>query len=150
MKPGDNKTFIEEVKNCFDVFFRIHNFKELQLRISDAFGDTLIIFGSDKLQLRFISDRGEVFVTAAEDISNIVNSQHLANRLTLVDDLGTLRRGPFTVIEFDTPSFGIASPVNREIPGFIGGGLTQGGAREFTLPNLKIDELQNIRRFTIP
>ncbi|HZN02225.1 MAG TPA: polymorphic toxin type 10 domain-containing protein [Candidatus Polarisedimenticolia bacterium] len=43
--------------------------------------------------------------------------------------------GSFTVIEFATPSMGLASPIFRKSPGFVGGGLTSGGAREFVLPN---------------
>lgn len=39
------------------------------------------------------------------------------------------------VIEFSTPSEGLASPVFRSNPGFVGGGLTSGGAPEFVIPN---------------
>lgn len=38
------------------------------------------------------------------------------------------------MIQFPTPT-GIASPVNRTNPGFIGGGQTVGGAPEFVIPN---------------
>jgi len=43
--------------------------------------------------------------------------------------------GLLAVIQFPTPRSGLASPVNRLDPGFIGGGRTAGGAREFVLPN---------------
>jgi hypothetical protein len=36
---------------------------------------------------------------------------------------------------------GIASPVFRKNPGFIGGGHTLGGAREFDIPNKFSSEL---------
>lgn len=36
---------------------------------------------------------------------------------------------------FDTPASGLASPVFRTNPGFVGSGLTSGGAREFVVPN---------------
>jgi RHS repeat-associated protein len=70
----------------------------------------------------------DVFVTAAEDIAGLDAAQ-LAVRL------GIPPSPSFTVIEFETPSVGIASPVFRSNPGFRGGGLTSGGAREFVIPN---------------
>jgi len=92
----------------------------------------------------------DVFVTAANDIRGITTSQGLANRLTMLDNAGNLRQGPFGVIQFDTPSRGIASPVFRSNPGFIQGGLTGGGAREFVLPNMQLDQLQNVTTRIIP
>jgi len=92
----------------------------------------------------------DVFVTAADDIAGIRTSQGMSERLTLLDDAGQMRRGPLTVIEFDTPASGLASPINRSNPGFVGRGLTQGGAREFSLPNLAVDELHNVTRRTVP
>ena len=86
----------------------------------------------------------EAFVTAADDIAGITNSRALAERLTLVDDAGELIPGPRAVIEFDTPASGIASPISRTNPGFAGRGKTRGGAREFTMPNAKVDELSNV------
>jgi hypothetical protein len=41
----------------------------------------------------------------------------------------------FTVVKFETPAGGLASPINRTNPGFIGGGRTAGGAPEFVVPN---------------
>ena len=42
------------------------------------------------------------------------------------------------MIEFRTPMNGLASPINRTNPGFVGKGRTLGGAREFTIPNQQI------------
>lgn len=86
----------------------------------------------------------EVFITAADDIKDITSSKELANRLTLIDENGKLLEGPFEVIEFDIPYEGIASPIDRTNPGFVGKGRTAGGAREFTIPNKKINELKNV------
>jgi hypothetical protein len=50
------------------------------------------------------------------------------------------------VIEFDNPVQGLGSPVFRSNPGFIEGPYTQGGAREFVLPNYDISELRNVTK----
>lgn len=84
----------------------------------------------------------DVFVTAADDIAGL-NSAQIGERLTLLDGTGAVRKGPFAVIEFDTPS-GIASPLNRMNPGFINGGRAAGGAREFVVPNSPLDQLTNV------
>ncbi len=91
----------------------------------------------------------DAFVTAADDIANITDASNLARRLTLVDEFGELRRGPFAVFEFDTPA-GIASPILRTDTGFVGKGLTQGGAREFVVPNLQREELKNLNIRILP
>ena len=70
----------------------------------------------------------DVFVTAAEDVAGM-NASQIATRL------GIPKNDAFTVIEFATPRSGIASPVFRTSPGFVGGGQTSGGAREFVIPN---------------
>jgi len=90
----------------------------------------------------------DVFVTAAADIRRIRTARGLAKKLTLVDEMGRLRKGPFVVIEFDTP-WGIATPVFRNNPGFVGRGRTAGGAREFVVPNLPLDELSNPRYYMV-
>lgn len=92
----------------------------------------------------------EVWVTAADDLAGIETSEGLASRLTLVDSSGNLIPGPRAVIEFDTVSEGLASPVLRDAPGFVGGGRTAGGAREFILPNLSIDGLENVSIRIVP
>ncbi|MBD0292066.1 MAG: hypothetical protein ICV70_00635 [Jiangellaceae bacterium] len=78
----------------------------------------------------------EVFVAAADDIAGIRSARELAERLAL---RGRLREGPFVVDVFDTPS-GIASPIRRILPGFVGGGRTA-GAREFVIPTLARSQL---------
>ena len=73
----------------------------------------------------------DVFVTAASDIEGMTASQ-ISQRLT--NPLS--ESGTFRVFEFPTKSISnIASPVNRMNPGFVGKGLTAGGAREFIIPN---------------
>lgn len=93
---------------------------------------------------------GPVFVTAAEDIEGISTSQGLAERLTLLDDAWKLREGPFAVTTFDTPAEGLGVPVFRTKPGFVRGGFTQGGAREFDLDNLLYKELGNVEQRIVP
>ena len=73
-----------------------------------------------------------VYVTGARDIRGL-SAKKIAERLTIPES----PKG-FRVIEFPTPKSGIASPVNRTDPGFIGGGRTAGGAREFAIPNRSI------------
>ncbi|HSF77201.1 MAG TPA: polymorphic toxin type 10 domain-containing protein, partial [Steroidobacteraceae bacterium] len=70
----------------------------------------------------------DVCVVAAEDIAGL-NSAELARRLTIPSS------ETFTVIRFPTPSSGVASPVFRTNVGFLEGGRTRGGAREFVIPN---------------
>lgn len=91
-----------------------------------------------------------VFVTAAEDIEGITTSQGLAQRLTLLDDAGKLREGPFSVSTFDNPGEGLGVPVFRSNPGFVQGGFTAGGAQEFDLPNLLYEELGNVSKWIVP
>jgi len=86
----------------------------------------------------------DAYVTSAEDIAGIRSKEDLALRLTLLAGDGSLLTGAKAVIEFDTPDEGLACPVFRDNPGFIGRGLTAGGAREFVLPNLRVEELRNV------
>ncbi len=72
--------------------------------------------------------RADVFVTAVEDIAGL-NPAQIAERLTIP------RSSTYTIFEFPTPAEGLASPVLRSDPGFVGRGFTAGGAREFVLPN---------------
>lgn len=76
---------------------------------------------------------GDVFVTAADDIAGL-NAPQIAKRLTIPES------DTFTVVRFKTPQSGVASPINRTDPGFIGGGRTAGGAREFVIPNQSIPD----------
>lgn len=70
-----------------------------------------------------------MFVTGASDIVGM-GSKQIAQRLAIPES-----STGFKVIEFATPKSGVASPVFRSDPGFIGGGQTAGGAREFVIPN---------------
>jgi RHS repeat-associated protein len=70
----------------------------------------------------------DVFVTAADDIAGL-NARQLAERLSIPYS------ETFTVIIFPAPAEGIASPVFRANVGFMQGGLTRGGAREWVIPN---------------
>lgn len=97
-----------------------------------------------------LPDASEAFVTAADDISGISTSAGLAERLTLVSDSGSLINRPRAIIEFDTVTDGIASPVMRTNPGFTGHGLTAGGAREFVIPNCPISDLNNVTVRYVP
>jgi RHS repeat-associated protein len=70
----------------------------------------------------------DVFVVAADDIAGL-NASQLSQRLTIgASDV-------FTVVRFPTPASGVASPVFRSSLGFLEGGFTRGGAREFVIPN---------------
>jgi len=82
----------------------------------------------------------DVFVTAADDIAGMTSPAQIAERLTIPQSKS------FTVIEFATPAEGLASPVFRANPGFIGGGRTAGGAREFVLPNMSVPPGATLRR----
>ena len=77
-------------------------------------------------------NQSDVFVTAAKDIKGL-NAMQIANKLTIPQS-----SSGFKVIEFRTPMNGLASPINRTNPGFVGKGRTLGGAREFTIPNQQI------------
>lgn len=71
----------------------------------------------------------DVFVTNAAEVSGL-NAGQIASKLTIpASPTG------FQVFEFPTPSTGLASPVFRSNPGFVGGGRTAGGAAEFVIPN---------------
>ncbi len=84
----------------------------------------------------------DAFVTAAEDIAGMTSTQ-IARRLAIPQSSTGYR-----VIEFPTPQSGLASPVFRPDPGFVGGGRTAGGAREFVVPNQLIPPNASIR--TVP
>ena len=81
----------------------------------------------------------DVYVTAAEDIAGL-NAEQIARRLRIPQS-----PTGFRVIEFPTPEVGVASPVFRSDAGFVGGGRTSGGAREFVIPNQPIPENATIR-----
>ncbi|MGQ0622455.1 MAG: polymorphic toxin type 10 domain-containing protein [Panacagrimonas sp.] len=72
--------------------------------------------------------RSDVFVTAADDVAGLSATQ-------IAPRLGIPASDTFTIFRFPTPQSGLASPINRPDPGFVGFGRTSGGAREFVLPN---------------
>jgi hypothetical protein len=86
------------------------------------------VAGDRKLATLGRPGSNDVFVVDADDIAGL-NAEQLAKRLTIPQS------EKFTVIRFPAPETGIASPVFRENPGFIPGGLTRGGAREYVIPN---------------
>jgi len=87
----------------------------------------------DEISTLGLGGESDVFVTAASDISGL-NASQIAEKLTIPNS-----SNGFVVIEFNTPQ-GIASPVFRTNPGFVGRGRTAGGAREFTIPNRPIPD----------
>jgi hypothetical protein len=70
----------------------------------------------------------DVMVTNPAAIQGMTPAQ-IAQRLAIPES------DVYTIIQFPTPSSGVASPILRSNPGFIGGGLTGGGAPEFVIPN---------------
>ena len=86
------------------------------------------------------TDKGgnEVFVTASSDIRGM-NATQIAKRLTIPES-----ETGFKVIEFKTTQ-GIATPINRDLPGFVGYGRTAGNAREFVIPNQPIPKDAKIK-----
>jgi hypothetical protein len=71
----------------------------------------------------------DVFVTTPEAIQGLTASG-IAQRLTIP-------KSPtgFQIFQFPTPEEGLASPILRDNPGFVGGGRTAGGAPEYVIPN---------------
>ncbi len=79
-----------------------------------------------------LSGGTEAWITASDDLAGINTVEGVANRLTLIDDAGNLRLHGDAVVQFSIDDMtGIASPYNRTNAGFINGGRTGGGAREW-------------------
>ncbi|MBC7536579.1 MAG: hypothetical protein H7258_12880 [Ferruginibacter sp.] len=91
----------------------------------------------------------DVFVTDASQLKGLTTSDQIAQKLTLKNPDGSFVKGPFRLIEFDTPASGLAQPFNRGNPGYINGGKTAGGATEYVVPNAKISELGKVKQTTI-
>ncbi len=70
----------------------------------------------------------DVFVTNPAAIAGMTPAQ-IAQRL------GIPESDVYTIMRFPTPGSGVASPISRSNPGFVGGGLTTGKAPEFVVPN---------------
>lgn len=96
------------------------------------------------LEAALHDDEAMTFLTSCRS-----SSPSLSTSWTFLDHAGNLRRGPLAIIEFDTPS-GIATPVLRSDPGFVGYGRTAGGATEFVIPNYRIEDLINISTRVAP
>jgi len=79
--------------------------------------------------IRFIDPDGMWPCSLPSDIKGL-NAAQIAEKLTIPES-----SSGFTMFEFPTPSSGLASPVNRKDPGFVGRGRTLGGAREYVIPN---------------
>ncbi len=71
----------------------------------------------------------DVFVADAAQLEGL-NAQQIAAILAIPES-----PTGFQVIQFATPEEGLATPILRTNPGFIGGGQTAGGASEFVIPN---------------
>ena len=71
----------------------------------------------------------DAFVTTPEAIEGL-DAAGIAKRLGIPES-----PNGFQIIQFPTPKEGLASPVFRDNPGFVGGGQTSGGAPEFVVPN---------------
>ncbi|HTQ02501.1 MAG TPA: polymorphic toxin type 10 domain-containing protein [Polyangiaceae bacterium] len=71
----------------------------------------------------------DVFVTDAEAMSGL-GARQIAKALGIPES-----SSGFNVYEFSSEGSSIASPINRLNPGFVGRGMTSGGAPEFVIPN---------------
>ena len=100
--------------------------------VTNPVPDTLarIYPGSQPYETLGRPNEADVFVTAYEDIAGL-SAAELAEALTIAP------AESFVVVSFPTPASGVSTPIGRSNPGFIGGGTTAGGAREFTIPNGK-------------
>ena len=85
----------------------------------------------------------DAFVANPAELKGL-NADQIARKLTLKNADGSYLKGPFKLIEFDTPTEGLAQPLNRTNPGFVNGGKTAGGATEYVVPNRNIKELKNV------
>ncbi|MDZ4862253.1 MAG: polymorphic toxin type 10 domain-containing protein [Gemmatimonadota bacterium] len=72
----------------------------------------------------------DVFVTDATAVRGL-NASQIPGRLGIPESATGYR-----VAEFPSSGVrGVASPINRTNPGFVGGGRTNGGAPEYVIPN---------------
>ncbi len=78
----------------------------------------------------------DVFITAAEDLARYRTQASVERRLGLPPG----QRAVVT-FKYDVEAGGIACPICRSYPEFIGRGRTIGGAREWVIPNRPLSEL---------
>ena len=100
-------------------------------RITNPVSETLARVVPGHLSPKTLGKPGDidVFVTNASELRGLSASE-IARKLTIPES------SSLKVIEFPTKSVdGLASPIRRTNPGFIGGGRTAGGASEFVVPN---------------
>jgi RHS repeat-associated protein len=80
-----------------------------------------------------LPSEADAFVTAGGALNGMTSSE-ISTALTIPES-----SSGFNLFEFPTPD-GIASPINRLDPGFVGGGQTGGGLPEYVVPNGPIPE----------
>ena len=80
----------------------------------------------------------DVFITAAEDLARYRTQASVERRLALPP---SNERRAVVTFKYDVEAGGIASPVFRNYPGFVGKGRTLGGAREWVIPNRPLREM---------
>jgi hypothetical protein len=89
----------------------------------------------------------EAWVTAADDMKGIVTVEGAARRLASVNDTGQIRLNNDALITFKLKTKnGIASPFKRNNPGFVPGGLTGGGAREWVIDSNSEIEIVDVKQ----
>jgi RHS repeat-associated protein len=98
--------------------------------VSNPVPDTLarVIPGEGPFKTLGLPKDTDVFVTDPAAIKGMTPAQ-------ISQRLGIPPSDTYTVIQYPTPSTGVGSPIFRTNPGFVGGGLTSGGAPEFVVPN---------------
>ena len=75
----------------------------------------------------------DVFITSSKSLPTGLNRSQLANLATIS------KSNVGGIIRFKLPDpTGLASPLNRNIPGFLNGGRTAGGLPEWVIPNQPI------------
>ncbi len=92
--------------------------------------------GENPLLSRFPGSR-EAFVTSSRELPANFSRKQIANLLAI----GEENVGGILRFRLKDPT-GLASPIRRNIPGFVGGGRTGGGLPEFVIPNRSVRDLE--------
>jgi hypothetical protein len=95
----------------------------------------LIESGRTDIPLGRPSD-ADVFITAAEDLARYRTQSSVERRLALPPGQRAI-----VTFKYDIEAGGIATPIRRDYPEFVGRGRTAGGAREWVIPNRPLREL---------